>query len=172
MVASAVFGRTERKPAPTSLDWDGFDFRPPVAYQMVPEGATRPGGVVVAGGPVSVISLDPRVVKISAPPRPLAPDANINIDPGLGQVAVDITYHGLAEGRAVVGAFAADSTLLHAIVVSVKKPRRVTYNLHILRDAIRPKSTNGPPERTLGGTERPAEVRSKKSTSIRPMSFS
>jgi len=150
MAASARFGRLERAPAPTSLDWDGVDLRPPVAYQMVPKGATRPGAVAVAGGPVSVTSLDPGVVKISVPPMPFAPQASFSFDPGLGrQQGFGFTFHGLAEGRAIVGAFAPDSTLLHAIVVSVKKPRRVTYNLHILRDAIRPKSTKGPPERTL-----------------------
>ena len=55
------------------------------------------------------------------------------------EVTRDFTLVGLKEGRTVVVARGQDDTLLASMIVSVKLPRTVKYNVHVLRDAVRPK---------------------------------
>lgn len=131
-----------RKDLPPQLspDHDGADPRakdvsgdPVDTYQMVPVGGTRSFSIRTAGQVrIEVFSTLGAQVSIDG-----APAAKFQTFNSPAETVRTFTIHGRGEGRTTIFALDETRTILDRMMVSVKKERVLTYNLHRLGDSLR-----------------------------------
>ena len=135
----AVARFIKQKPAPMSMDHDGYELRaetqPISHYQMVPIGGTRELRMHVSGR-VKLLC-DPKVCQFTL--GSLAPThmAVLNHE---AITEYRLTLHPQGIGRTALVAVADPLKYppLDILVISVKKEATVTYNLHLLTDLRHP----------------------------------